>query len=411
MEGGESMLDAADADALDVGAADLVGTEGDKLAGDDAPFDTPVEDYDLDEDESVPILDGGEEGPEAVFESLTEGGLPPLDADEEGAPDDVEAFFDEDLGHGAHDAWSSPWERFGAPLSLPLVRALVTFVPSGVLAAGRELVRVDLEGGLERLPSRGLRGGEVTRVVVTVDVVFVTTERGGLFASRDRGANFSEVTGWHAYVRPEEAAAGLDVVASKRGVWGRTAQGALLFSADGARWEKADVDGFARALGVDDDGNAVVLVRSLGASEVMRRKGDAWRRTELPSDLLAGMTGPATVVARGNAAAIAVEGEGVFRSVDARGWARVAGTEKVTAMAMLDSAGALILGLDGGEGDAQSSLVRIGADDKLQVVAAWDERTAGEGVRAIAVDEAHQVVWVGGGFGVAAFQPRIRGPQ
>jgi hypothetical protein len=406
-----SLLDAVDAEGLDIGPPDLVGHESDKLTDDDSREsreDRPHEDYGLGDDASSSMLDAGEEGPETAEESLTGDALPRLDADDEGTPDDAEAFFDDDLSRGAPEAWSSTWERFGAPLSLGSVRAL--FRSTGnVLAAGRELVRLDLEGGIERLVARGVRG-EMTRIVAARGAIFVTTDGGGLFVSRDDGATFVESTGWHRHVRPEEAAVGLDLVASERaGLWGRTAQGALLSSADGAEWEKADVDGFVRAVGVDDAGLPIAFVQGLGVSELLRRTGDGWGRTEVPASLLGTRsTAPAIVVARGKTAAIAVEGDGVVRSLGGGAWSRLAGTEAVTALAILDASGTLVVARGGGEGEPQSSLLHIGAHGEPKTVASWEERADGEaGVTSVAVDEAHQVVWVGGGFGVSAFQPRI----
>jgi len=407
-EDGASLLDAADAEGLDIGAVDLLGNESDKLTGDDAREELPYEDYGLKDHASSAMLDAGEEGPATQEDSLAGEALPPLDADDDGSQDDAEAFFDDDLAR-PHDAWSSLWERFGAPISLAPVRALVCAV-DGVVSAGRELVRLDLEGGVTRLPARGLRS-EATRVVVARGAIFVSTEQGGFFASRDGGATFAEATGWRVHVGPEEAAAGLDVIGSDgAGLWGRTAQGALLSSADGEHWEKADVDGFVRAVGMGDEG-VVALVQGLGVSEIVRQSEGGFSRSAVPTELLAeGLTAPASVVARGTTLAIAIEGDGVLRSLGGGPWSRLAGTETVTSMALLDASGTLIVACSGGDGDAQSSLVRIGADGEGKVVAVWDERAEGEtGVTAIAVDEAHQVVWVGGGFGVAAFQPRMRG--
>jgi len=423
-----SLLDAGEADSLDIGAPDLVGVEGDRLTDDGREDERPHEEYGLDAEDGTSALDAGEEGPATDDESLSDDGLPPLDQDDDDARDDAEAFFDGELGAAlgarapTNATWSTLWERFGPPLSLPASRALAC-VRAGVVSAGRELVRVDLEGATERLAARGLRGGEATRVLVVADAMFATTERGGLFVSRDGGATFAEVSGWREHVRPEEAAAGLDVVASSDGaLWGRTAQGSLLTSADrGERWEKADVDGFVHALGVDEQGHVVVLVRALAASEVLRRVAAGWARTAIPGELLPhSMTGAANVLARGKSVAIAIEGGGVFRSLDGGVWSHLAGTASVTAMAMLDGSGTLVVALQGGgesgagEDDvqpAQSSiahLARIGADGEPKVVAVWEERNEGEaGVTAIAVDEAHEVVWVAGGFGVAAFQPKM----
>lgn len=450
-----SLLDAGDAgsDALDIGGPDLLGEEGDRLTDDGRDHDRPHDDYGLPDDEEANPLDGGEEGPSTDDESLTDDALPALGGGEEDdILDDASSFFEGELGRereresetaqgGAEghatdvsggigasgvaavaavversNAWSSLWERFGAPLSLPATRALAGFA-AGVLAAGRELVRVDLEGATERLAARGLRGGELTRVVVAGDEILVTTERGGLFVSRDEGASFSELSGWRALVRPEEAAAGLDVVGSASGLWARTAQGSLLSSTSrGARWEKADVDGFAQALGLDDAGEPVVLVRALGASELLRRTGQEagrWVRSALPLELLApAMSGAASVVARGKAVAVAIEGEGVLRSLDGGPWSRLAGTEAVTSLAMLDASGTVVVAIDTTEPEAQSSLLRVAADGEPRVVAVWEERPEGEAgataVTALAVDDAHQVVWVAGGFGVAAFQPKMR---
>ncbi len=441
-----SLLDAGEAEALDIGAPDLLGNESDKLTDDGREEAAAHDDYDLGDGLGDSALDGGEEGPSDEDESLTDEGLPSLGgADEDDdAQEDAASFFEGDLSDGPStggrreeavgeaqaDAWSSLWERFGSPLSLPPTRALAC-APDGVLTAGRELVRVDLEGATERLAARGLRGAEVTRVVLSGRELFATTETGGLFVSRDGGATFAELPAWRELVRPEEAAAGLDVVASADGtLWGRTAQGSLLSSRDrGERWAKVDVDGFVRAVGTDDEGDAVVLVRALGASEVLRSTGSsegAWSRASLPAELSAeARDGHATVVAYGSSVAIAVGGAGVFRSLDGGVWSRVAGMSLVTAIAMLDTAGTLVVALAPGsvETDGQSAvlhLARVGADGEPKVVAVWEERSEGAtrepgeagdlegGVTAIAVDQAHEVVWVAGGFGVAAFQPRMR---
>jgi hypothetical protein len=424
-----SLLDGGEADGLDIGAPDLVRALGDddsaRLTDEGRDDDRPHEDYGLGEERAASALDAGEEGPETDDESLSDDGLPPLDQDDDGALDAAESFFDGDLSE-AHASrrpgWSTLWERFGQELSLPPSRGLAR-VRGGVLSAGRELVRVDLEGAVERLAARGLRGGETTRVLVAGEDIYVTTERGGLFASRDRGASFAAVSGWREHVRPDEAAAGLDVVSSVDGsLWGRTAQGSLLScSGDGGeRWEKADVDGFVHAVGTDEAGNVVALVSGLGAIEVLRRAlpRGAWSRTAIPADLLASpVTGAVTLAAHGASVAVAVEGEGVVRSIGGGAWSRLAGVSAPTAMVMLDASGVVVLG----DGRAGARLVCVGADGESRAVAVWDagegadggdgadeHAEADAGVTGIAVDDAHEVVWVGGAFGVAAFQPKMR---
>jgi hypothetical protein len=453
-----SLLDAGEADGLDVGAHDLVGGDeaSEKLTDDGREEERLHDDYDLRDDAVHTALDAGEEGPMADDESLTDEGLPSLgDDDDDDAVQDAGAFFDGDLAGGLaaralagrDDAWASQWERFGSPFSVPPARALACGGRGArsVLAAGRELVRIDLEGATERLAGRGLAGGEATRAVQAGDDLYVTTETGGLFVSRDRGATFSELPAWRDRVRPEEAAAGLDVTASADGaLWGRTAQGGLLTSRDrGERWEKVDVDGFVRALGTDDAGRPVVFVRALGMSEVLRLAAEsaashaAWTRAKLPQELLGpAMDGQATIVAWGVAVAVAIEGEGVLRTLDGAQWSRVTGAATVTAMAMLDAAGALVVALPAPVGEPSVlRLARVGADGEAREAARWEERSevggsrdsvdgadgldalegephdldGGEaGVTALVVDHAHQVVWAAGSFGVAAFQPKMR---
>jgi hypothetical protein len=406
-----SMLDAGASDELDVGTADLVDDASESALQDDHDDDAPEEDYGLPDGAPDAVADAGEEGPSAIDEVLSDELLPSLGQEEDDALDDDTAFFDGDFARGRKDTCSSLWEGFGPPLSLPPTRALA-LAAAGVVSAGRELVRVDLEGGIEQLPALGLQGADVTHVILVAEDIIITTEGGGLFVSRDDGATFGELYGWRAHVRPEEAAAGLDVAGSEEGgLWGRTAQGSLLCSPDGGeRWKKLDVGGFVRAVAMDDQGRAIALVRALGVNEVLRRTEDGWARAGIPAELLPhGLTGAATVVARASVVAIALEGEGVLRTLDGVVWSRLTGTEAVADVAVLDATGAVVVALNGAEGDPQSSLLRIGADGEPNVVALWEDRSEGDaGVMAIAVDEAHEVVWVGGGFGVAAFQPRMR---
>jgi len=403
--------DSEDAAGLDIGAADLVGSEEDDLMSDLDDADLPADDFDLSREESRVALDGGEEGPAADDETLDEAGLPRLDADDDGVLDDPDSFFDEDLGAPAPGTWSTPWERLGAPLTVAATRALAR-APRGVVAAGRELMRIDLEGTVEHLPARGLGGADATGVELLGDSVFVTTDNGGLFVSHDGGTSFAQTSAWRVHVRPEEAAAGFDVVVAGRILWGRTGQGTLLCSNDqGETWSVDDVEGFVRAVAVDSTGRCVVLVQVLRASEILRRGPDGWERTPLPADLWPGdLTGRATLAAGEGTLAVALEGVGVFRALEGGAWSRIPGTEAVTSMALLDdSSGTLVVAVTGGSLDRQASLLRVGRDDEPKVVAVWSERPDGDsGAVAIAVDEAHQVVWIAGGFGVAAYQPRMR---
>jgi len=93
-----SLLDAGEADSLDIGAPDLVGVEGDRLTDDGREDERPHEEYGLDAEDGTSALDAGEEGPATDDESLSDDGLPPLDQDDDDARDDAEAFFDGELG-------------------------------------------------------------------------------------------------------------------------------------------------------------------------------------------------------------------------------------------------------------------------------------------------------------------------
>jgi hypothetical protein len=415
-EGGRdaSLLDAAPADDLEIGAADTLGSETDRFT-DDGREEPLAGEYDLPDEDGGTDRDPGDEGPTTDDESLTDDGLPPLDQDDDGAEGEASAFFDEGFDSDSAGGWLLPWERFGPPLDVPAARAISRF-RDGVVVGGRDLLRVGLEGGVERALGRGLRGGDITRVFVVEgdlgEQLFVTTESGGLFVSRDRGALFVEVSGWRERVRPEEAASGLEVVVTARdGLWGRSAQGSLLWSRDpGGAWETVqDIDGFAQALCTDDRGGVVVVLRALAETEVLRRGAGGIRRLGVPVEMApAGLDRPMTVAACGAAIAIGVEGEGVIFTRDGRTWRRVTGTERVTAFALLDDAGTLAVAVDSDEAGARSSLLRVSPSGEQTVVATWQDRPPSEpGVTALAVDASHQVVWVAGGFGVAAFQPKM----
>jgi hypothetical protein len=404
--------DADEAETLDVGGDDLLIEQTELLADNDEPG-VGDEDYELGDDETATDDDAGEEGPGDDDEELREEDLPRLDADEGGSPDD-EDFIDE--GFGAEEGapgvpWGSPrWERAGSPVDAGPMRA-VACVARGVLAGGSSLSLVDLEGGSEKAVAVGLDGGDVTRLWARGSAVVATTEDGELFASRDAAASFVAVTSWRALVRPEEGAVGVEVALGEGELWGRTAQGALLWSGDlGGTWKAVDAGGFVAAVGVDEAGELVAIVQAMRGAEVVRGKRGALRHGSLPEGIVpATLSGRIQVAARGGSVAVAIEGEAVRLSFDGGAtWARAPGTATATAIGWPKEEGTLLVGLHD-EREERTWLARVSSLGEARVVA---EVTGANpeiegGILGLAWDEARGVVWVAGGFGVMALQPPV----
>jgi hypothetical protein len=422
------LLDAEDAETLDVGTADIAGDERENLLEGTEEPGVGDEDYGLDVHEHESATDGGEEGPSADDEDLREEDLPRLDADDQGEPDDAD-FVEPGFGEvvSPQPKWAdAPWERAGAPLRVAAMRSLAC-APGGVLAGGVGVVRVDLEGGSIQPAAKGLAGGEVTRVLVErvepqerpgspslsprAGLVVATTERGGVFVSLDGGETFGDVNGWRALVRPEEGASGLEVVLVRGELWGRTMQGVLLCSRDlGVTWEKAPVDGFVVALAVDPglapSGTLVVLVRGVRGAELLRWTDAGFDSSPLPASVGAHSLTRALLVTWGAAVAIATEGRPVERTIDGVHWSPLEETEGATAVAFLDAHGTLALGLFA-EDDERSLLARAAPDGEVRLVAEVDgERAQTDGITALAWDQARGVLWASGAFGVTAFAQR-----
>jgi len=403
--------DAEEAEGLDVGADDLLTEQTQLLEGNEEPG-VGDEDYGLGDDERTTDTDAGEEGPADADEELREQDLPRLDADEGGSPDD-EDFIDE--GFGAEEGapgvpWGSPrWEPAGAPLAIGAMRA-VACVSRGALVGGASLCLLDLEGGCEKLAATGLDGGDVTRVWARGSALVVTNEDGEPFASRDSGASFAPMSSWRALVRPDEAAAGIEVALGEGELWARTAQGGLLWSGDlGATWKTVDAGGFVAQIAVDEAGALVALVQALRGAEIARGKRGSIAHTTLPEGLVpAALTGRVQIAARGSEVALVVEGRAVQLSLDAGAtWTRAPGTETATALGWPKEEGSLLVGLYD-DREERTWLARVSSRGEARVVA---EVTGANpeiegGILAMACDDARGVVWVVGGFGVVALQPR-----
>jgi hypothetical protein len=414
-EEGGWLADADEAEGLDVGDAELL-TEQQDLLHDNEESDSleEVEDLGHNDPSTSTDADAGEEGPSDDDEELREEDLPRLDADEGGAPDD-EDFIDEDFGADEAAPLGVPWhterwERVGAPLAVGPVRALAC-VARGVLAGGSGLCRLDLEGGVEKVRATGLDGGDVTSVWASGSVVVVTTEDGGLFVSHDQAESFARAAAWRDLVRPDEAAAGIDVVLGAGELWVRTALGTLLWSGDlGASFDTVDLGGFVGAVGIDDSGDLAAVVRTLRGGELARGRRASLVHIQPPGSLSATeLAGRVQLAAEGPNVALAPEGRAASVSLDGgASWTSVPGTVTATALAWSKGEGCLVVGLHD-ERHERTFLARVSSRGESRLVAEiMGAPDAEGGILTVVCDAARGVVWVGGAFGVAAFQPSAK---
>jgi hypothetical protein len=339
--------EAADAPDLDLGDVAITEFGGDVPADEVDEPGVGGEDFGLVEGEERGDLDAGDEGPVAQDEELREQDLPDLDADDEGDPQDasfVEAGFAADEPAGL--PWSAePWERVGAPVALASATALACS-GRGALVAGRA------EGGDWELARVDLEGASQAVAAAGLDV------------SQVRALQVD----------------GSTIVALLEG-------GAAVVSSDaGARFEPS-----ADPVDTPD----ATLVRLL-ADEA----GDA----EPPE-----ARKPAIVAHRGEHVAYAARHGGVVRRTGDGTWTPAPWEGVVSALAFVDDAGTLVAATYS-ESDDTTALVRLDAAGRASVVARvgadrGDPESDGR-VRAMAHDAAREVVWVAGGFGIAAFAVR-----
>jgi hypothetical protein len=429
-----------DSPDLDLGEAALVDLGDERSAGgdlDDADGpDAGEEDPGFGNAPERGGLDGGDEGPLGADDELREADLPPLDADEEGDLEDAALV---EAGFAAEEPvalpWAAgPWSRVGAPVALASATA-VACAPRGALVAGRteggvaEIVRVDLEGTSQSLATSGLDVGMVRALAVEGEVIAALVDGGEIRVSRDGGASFTPVA-------EGVVAAGFALVSGA--LWIRTRAGRLVtIGADGARVPQSAVDtgpswvaAMARdetgsgiaALVADEAGRVSGLLRAQGAGDGVLDALEVPEASRLP----------AVLAVRGAHAAYAGRRGGVVRGGADGSWTTHVWEGRVTALAFVGDGGALVAAtyfevddttalvlLDespsGGGGEPRVSVVaRIGpahaeasyaeASEPGEIGDTVEVEAAAHGrVLALAYDDARGVVWVAGGFGVAAF--------
>jgi hypothetical protein len=419
--------EAPDLDLGDVAITDF-GEEGSALA-DAEETSTGDDDLALEDAPERGGLDTGDEGPLDADEELSEADLPALDADEEGELDDgavVDAGFASDEPVGL--PWAArPWSMVGAPTALAGATA-VACAHRGALVAARsesgatELVGVDLEGTSERLPAEGLPAAEVRALSVDATRVAAVVQDGRLLLSSDGGGRFA----------PIGAPMASDALFALGRLWVRTRAGGLIVlgtTADSrprsrpsaahagaagdsdlpASIERCPVPGIAAALtceATDGPGAVAVLVVDDGGrpTALLRTTGEAWIRREAGDAPEA--CSPALFAVRGEHVAYAARRGGVVRGPGGGPWQLVEWDGRITALAFVDDAGTLIASTYF-DADDTTALVRLDSAGKVSMVArigaAHADLESDGRVASMAYDEARGVVWVAGGFGLAAF--------
>jgi hypothetical protein len=356
-------------------------------------------------------LDGGDEGPVDQDEELREQDLPALDADEEGELEDAvlvdEGFAaDEPLGL----PWAAaPWERVGAPVALVGARAVACAGP-GAIVTGRneageaQLVKVDLEGASQGLAAAGLVPARVSALAVEGATVAAVDDDGTLLVSRDGGQKF---------LATSLAAAGLhaaQIAIVDGALWIRTRAGALLFAPPVGELRREPVPGavgalaggvragdLATALVVDAEGRPTALLRGLADGSLSRERLDA------PD-----VAQPGILAVRGPAVAYASRRGGIAAGDVGGRWKSMVWPGHVTALAFVGDEA--LLAATYTDSEDSTTLVHVAADGQPRVVARLgamrDDVDSDGRVLSMAYDEAHGVVWLAGGFGVAVLAVR-----
>jgi hypothetical protein len=398
-----------DLDLGDVAIADF--GEGESATEDAEEPGAGEEDFGFGDAPERGGLDAGDEGPLDEDEELREQDLPALDADEEGELEDA-ALVDE--GFAADEPlglpWAAaPWERVGAPVALVGARA-VACAGRGAIVAGRneageaQLVKVDLEGASQGLVAAGLVPARVGALAVEGVTVAAVDDDGTVLVSRDGG---------QAFLATPLAAAGLhaaQIAIVDGALWIRTRAGALLFAPAVGELRREPVPGavgalasgvrageLATALVVDAEGRPTALLRGLADGSLSRETLDAPVVAQ-----------PGILAVRGAAVAYAARRGGIAVGDVGGQWKSIVWPGHVTALAFVGDG--TLLAATYTDSEDSTTLVHVAADGQPRVVARLgamrDDVDSDGRVLSMAYDEAHGVVWLAGGFGVAVLAVR-----
>ena len=408
-------LDEAEGDwlgeALDAGDLDLGDDDVLEIRDDGASFVEPEEpgvagtDLGLEDVPEVSGLDSGEEGPLAADEDLRDEDLPALDADDEGEGDtslvDEHFAIEQPLGL----PWAArPFRKVGAPVAL-VSAAAVACTTRGALVAGRtgsgsfDLLQVDLEGESRSLPAAGLDRGEVSALAVEDEVVAAVLGDGRVLVSRDGGARFDP----HV-----DGLVGTHAVLARGVLWVRTSARGLAVSVGGGPFQRRSVEGAVAALSGDSASGAMALAVDGAGMPVALLRGRPDGSIDAQPVSAPEACGPDLVAARGGFVAYPGR-KGVVRLGADGVWSIFRWEGTVTALAFVDDKGGLVAA-SYSDSDDTTALVHLDEAGAASVVArlgpaGTDGELDGRAI-SLASDGARGVVWVAGGFGVAAFAIR-----
>jgi hypothetical protein len=398
--------EAQDAGDLELGDEDLlqISDDGASFIEADEPTDA-TGDSGLDEVREVGGLDSGEEGPVDADEELRDEDLPALDADDEGEVD-VGLADEPFVGDQALDLpWAAqPLRRVGAPV--PLVSSTtVACIVRGALVCGRadsghfELLRVDLEGESQGLSARGLHGAEVVALAVEDEVLAAVLGDGRLLVSRDGGVRF------------EPAAEGLiaeDAVLARGALWIRTSARGIAVSVAAGPFQRRAVGGAVAAMSGDSESGMTALAVDEAETPIALLRGRPDGSIENERIAAPEPCGAELVAARGPFVAYPSR-RGVVRRGEDGVWSSYRWQGLVTALEFVDDKGGLIAATYS-DSDDTTGLVLLDELGRVSVVARLGPgRSDGDldgRVLCLAFDDARGVIWVAGGFGVAAFAIR-----
>jgi len=443
----------SDNQALDIGGYDLVHGSLERLQerpvrapdglepaepADDA-VESPVPDEDFAAGERAEGLDPtAEDGPLDADEELREGDLPALDADDQDTGGDDASLLDERLADGESPApvgvpWSaSPWARVGAPVGLRRVSALACVRRGALVAcrgdAGDALLQIDLEGGKQAVHARGLGPGPVSALAAQGAWVAAVVDEAGLNASA-KGGLFLARNGADQFEALADDVQVADAAIAGARLWVTTQSGGLASlaldpEADANRAVEgplerhevpdtvaalaADGAGGVVALGVDRDGRPAALLRGTAAGELRREAIELTPSARPSGDERTDRWGEARVAARASFEAVAWRGA-VYRRSAPGAWQRFGWDGIVTALTFVDDDGTLLAATYSSEDEA-TALVRVDPAGRPEVVAlvglvgaSIEDPDCDGRASALACDDAHGVVWLAGGFGIAAF--------
>jgi hypothetical protein len=412
-----------DSPDLDLGETALIGaSDEDALSLEDGeePM-VPDEDFGIGEGAERSGLDFAEEGPLDPDEELRDEDLPALDADDtsekEGRTEDDGLLDERIVGEEPLGLpWAAePWTRVGPPLGLSGVGlpggiTAMTCAARGVLVAGRaisgahELIRVDLEGGRQVLRAEGLNGARIGALAADGEVVAAVVEGGRLWLSDDGGSRFD------ATPMPEGVAASSVALASAA-LWVRTRTGSLLSARAGKLLERCPVPGSVVSLTADGSGGVVAMAVDETGRPATLVRGNAngtvsWEAVQAPASRPAAWLGAREDhVAYGLASARG----GVVVRRHGGSWKRLSWDGRVTAVAIVDAMGTVVAAIYS-DADDTTCLVRLDGEAPAALVArlgpSRDDAEADGRTLALACDDPRGVVWVAGGFGLAAFAIR-----